>query len=373
MRQHTKAESQRRARAAETSEQRVQRQRADREARQRARSIEAPDDRTERQRVDREARHRARSTETPEDRTERQRVDREARQRARSTEAPEDRIERQRVEREARHRTRSVEALEDRTERQRVDREARGRARSAARAELYSQRLARARGQKRCEACADDIEHFDESLYNVAHTLSKVSLFQCPKCSSCGAYCWKEERKGFCCSNGRVDLCYDPENPKPGSIPPQPPQAIRQLFENPSFIQHSRNYNNALSMASIGMKEISPPGSRFNPGVRIQGKVHHFIGPLLPDSDSTAPCFAQLYVYDAENELQNRRTHPSNQNLDPQLLLAAQDVLHDCNPLIQQFKAAVEFVAINDPASEMKIYLSDTAPRNIHPGLYPKP
>ena len=40
---------------------------------------------------------------------------------------------------------------------------------------------------------------------------------------------------------------------------------------------------------------------------------------------------------------------------------------------IQQFKAAVEFVAINDPASEMKIYLSHTAPRNIHPGLYPKP
>lgn len=123
-------------------------------------------------------------------------------------------------------------------------------------------------------------------------------------------------------------------------------------------------------MASIFMTEILPPGGGFNPGVRIQGEIHHYNGPLLPDVDSTAPCFAQLYVYDPENELQNRRAHVSNQDLSPGLLQEAQEALHNCNPLIQQFKSAVEFIALNDPASEMKIYLTDKAPCNIHQGLY---
>ena len=122
-------------------------------------------------------------------------------------------------------------------------------------------------------------------------------------------------------------------------------------------------------MASIGMTEIDPPGGGFNPGVRIQGKVYHYIGSALPNVSSPTPRFAQLYVYDTENELINRTSHPSNQHLDPQLLTAAQTMLHSCNPLIKQFKSAVEILSSNN-ASEMRIYLSDKAPRNIHPGMH---
>lgn len=31
------------------------------------------------------------------------------------------------------------------------------------------------------------------------------------------------------------------------------------------FLRNARNYNNVLSMASIGMSEIFPPGGGFNP------------------------------------------------------------------------------------------------------------
>lgn len=38
---------------------------------------------------------------------------------------------------------------------------------------------------------------------------------------------------------------------------------------------------------------------------KINGVVHHRIGTLVPSCGSP-PKFAQLYVYDPENELQNR-------------------------------------------------------------------
>lgn len=99
------------------------------------------------------------------------------------------------------------ETPQQRTERQCAD---------AERATLYRHRLAQATQQHCCTAC-DDIQYFNEAWYTVSHRLGKISLFECPTCSFCGAYSWKRE-KSFCCSSGCVDICYDPENPKPGSI-----------------------------------------------------------------------------------------------------------------------------------------------------------
>jgi hypothetical protein len=44
------------------------------------------------------------------------------------------------------------------------------------------------------------------------------------------------------------------------------------------------------------------------PTLRIQGQTCHRMGALLPSSGET-PKFAQLYIYDTENEIQNR-IHP---------------------------------------------------------------
>lgn len=38
---------------------------------------------------------------------------------------------------------------------------------------------------------------------------------------------------------------------------------------------------------------------------RINGVVHHHIGSLIPE-EGNRPQYAQLYIYDAENEVQNR-------------------------------------------------------------------
>lgn len=57
--------------------------------------------------------------------------------------------------------------------------------------------------------------------------------------------------------------------------------------------------------------------------MRINGSVHHMIGPLHP-GDGELPRFAQLYVYDNDNELENR----------------LQSMLHQENYFVRTFKAA---------------------------------
>jgi hypothetical protein len=44
------------------------------------------------------------------------------------------------------------------------------------------------------------------------------------------------------------------------------------------------------------------------PNIRIQGQVCHRIGSLLPE-DGETPKFAQLYIFDTDNEIQNRMYH----------------------------------------------------------------
>lgn len=65
---------------------------------------------------------------------------------------------------------------------------------------------------------------------------------------------------------------------------------------------------------------------------RVQGELCHRIGSLLPEDDQP-PQFAQLYVYDTDNELANRlRVFP---NLNPETLAALQEMLHTVNPYVR--------------------------------------
>ena len=62
----------------------------------------------------------------------------------------------------------------------------------------------------------------------------------------------------------------------------------------------------------------------------IHEQVYHFIGSLLPD-EGEAPKFAQLYIYDTENEIKNRLN--IMQDVDATILQNLQDMLDMTNPL----------------------------------------
>lgn len=131
-------------------------------------------------------------------------------------------------------------------------------------------------------------------------------------CEYCGAqYFYPERAKNsqpssrpkysLCCLGGKVD------------IPPlkKPPKLLSDLLEglhekSRHFKDHIRVYNSMLAFTSMtGEVDKSVHNSRGPPSFKIKGNIVHRIGSLLP-GEGQRPRFSQLYIYDTQNEVQNR-------------------------------------------------------------------
>ncbi|XP_020105809.1 uncharacterized protein LOC109722257 [Ananas comosus] len=132
------------------------------------------------------------------------------------------------------------------------------------------------------------------------------------ECQSCGALLWYDERiksrKGstprfsLCCGDGKVSL----------PLLHQTPNILDHLLDysrcarSTTFRENIRIYNSMFAFTSIGAKIDSEINKKSGPYVfRISGQNHHRMGSLLP-IDGERPKFAQLYIYDTENEVDNR-------------------------------------------------------------------
>jgi hypothetical protein len=133
------------------------------------------------------------------------------------------------------------------------------------------------------------------------------------ECETCGAQMWYQERRQkckettsprfqLCCGNGKVQL----------PLLKKPPQVLSQLLfdhkskESKNFQQSIRMYNSMFAFTSPGMNfDNKFKGNRGPPVLRLQGQPCHRIGSLLPKLGD-APKFAQLYIYDTDNEVNNR-------------------------------------------------------------------
>lgn len=128
----------------------------------------------------------------------------------------------------------------------------------------------------------------------------------------CGAFMWYEERSGKkkqitppkftnCCTNGKVQV--------PNLT--EPPELLKELIlgtnaRSKKFIQNIRAYNMMFSFTSMSGKQDTSINRGGGPYVyKIKGGNYHKIGSLLPENGEE-PKFAQLYIYDIENEIQNR-------------------------------------------------------------------
>lgn len=134
-------------------------------------------------------------------------------------------------------------------------------------------------------------------------------------CSYCNSIMWYEERvaKGrrstnpefsLCCMRGKVHL----------PMLKKPPQLLLNLLSNKDsrsrqFKENIRAYNSLFSFTSIGGKvEAGINDGNGPPQFILSGQNFHRIGSLLP-SEGAAPKFAQLYIYDTQNEVGNRLKH----------------------------------------------------------------
>jgi hypothetical protein len=133
------------------------------------------------------------------------------------------------------------------------------------------------------------------------------------ECEKCGAQMWYQERCNksrhsinptfqMCCSKGKVLIPYLDK----------PPLYLQHLLfdtqpiDSKNYQKHTRVYNTMFAFTSPGMTlDSNFGGGNGPPTIRLQGQACHRIGTLLP-LPGDAPKFAQLYIYDTENEVANR-------------------------------------------------------------------
>lgn len=134
-------------------------------------------------------------------------------------------------------------------------------------------------------------------------------------CQYCGALHWFAEKVGKskeknptkfkrCCLKGKVLLAYLQK----------PPALLWDLImghdvRSRHFIENIRSYNSLFAFTSFGGKiETGINDGGGPPQFVISGQNYHRIGSLLP-KDGESPKFAQLYIYDTQNEIENRSQH----------------------------------------------------------------
>jgi hypothetical protein len=113
------------------------------------------------------------------------------------------------------------------------------------------------------------------------------------------------------------------------------------------FKANIRSYNSALSFTSMNA-DLDRRYANEEHGAyafRIHGSVHHLISPeLIPDPNNVIqqPRFAQIYIFDSANELQNRMDVAGNPNVRPETMRLLQEMMHEDNPFVLRFKMMEE-------------------------------
>ncbi|MCH80864.1 ATP-dependent DNA helicase PIF1, partial [Trifolium medium] len=130
-------------------------------------------------------------------------------------------------------------------------------------------------------------------------------------CPDCGALMWSEERLKksskrapkftLCCSQGDIEV-----------VPyKQLPQPLHDLYHSDTkrskfFIDDIRSFNSMFAFTSMGGKiNTSMNTGNAPPTFVLNGENYHLIGSLMPPIGDQ-PKFAQLYIYDTDNEVSNR-------------------------------------------------------------------
>ncbi|XP_074344007.1 uncharacterized protein LOC141683211 [Apium graveolens] len=165
-------------------------------------------------------------------------------------------------------------------------------------------------------------------------------------CGKCKARMWNEERNNksnknspptfsICCKNGQVELTKE--------RPPLP--FLYYLLsggeKTAHFLKNIRTYNSLFQFTSLGGKidrKINNGGGLYC--FKLNGQNYHLTGSLKP-KEGQSPKFAQLYVYDTDNEIQNRMDAvPGSDGLDPEIVEGLLKMLDENNKLSEGFRYA---------------------------------
>ncbi|XP_042754069.1 uncharacterized protein LOC122195889 isoform X1 [Lactuca sativa] len=164
-----------------------------------------------------------------------------------------------------------------------------------------------------------------------------------------------------CCKGGRVAIPFHT----------QLPAAIVHLFQQPEFMLNIRAYNSMFSMTSLGGKVDDTINNGAGPFFfKIAGQIHHWLGSLCPPPNKK-PRFLQMYVYDTENEIDNRLRAFTSENRTPlnrETVTLLLKTLDTSNELIKLFRIARDICSTTDaPTFTVYLYSSENALRYDKP------
>ncbi|KAH1227945.1 Replication protein A DNA-binding subunit B [Glycine max] len=177
------------------------------------------------------------------------------------------------------------------------------------------------------------------------------------QCRYCNAQMWYDERisKNKNCHNPRFSLCCG-DGKVELSLLQNLPQYLQQLLFHDDTIdsknyQHNlRAYNMMFAFTSAEIKlDKTINNSKGPPTIRIQGQPCHRIGSLLP-MPGKKPKFAQLYIFDTENEVQNRINVMSQYSgIQSHIVSALSHMLDQHNSHAKSFRMARDRLAGDQP------------------------
>ncbi|XP_058726554.1 uncharacterized protein LOC131597913 [Vicia villosa] len=191
------------------------------------------------------------------------------------------------------------------------------------------------------------------------------------ECQFCHASMWYQERKmksrhttvpkfHWCCKSGKVVL----------PLLANPPPLLQHLLhssaseESKNYQSNLRVYNAMFSFTSPGMKfDKTVADGRGPPTLRLHGQTCHRIGTLIPD-DGQTPQYAQLYIFDTDNEIDNRiKCFSDSDVVNRDVVGKLKDMLDNCNPHAKAFQMARDLLRGN-PFLDLKIRLICDRPQD---------
>lgn len=182
------------------------------------------------------------------------------------------------------------------------------------------------------------------------------------KCGNCQAIMWYEERNkntksssehtfSSCCQDGKILL--------PRLL--HPPEPLRTLLAydttaTSKFREQIRTYNSMFCFTSFGARidhAINTGRSLYT--FRISGQNYHRIGSMLP-VEGDQPRYAQLYFFDTQNELRNRKyalcgDGGGDEKIDNAIVAALIAMLNEHSAVAQAFRMARDWCEENNSNS----------------------
>lgn len=152
-------------------------------------------------------------------------------------------------------------------------------------------------------------------------------------CPHCCAHFWQDENFS-CCDKGQIHFCTEQ------SVSSE----IQNLLSSTHFMDHIRQYNTAMAMASVGHDAKILSGGPSS--VILSGKTFHRVAGGLFAGNGWNANFSQIYLLDSE-EASNVRNELHHNALRTPVLAQLHNVMLRDNPWVRQFrKAAIEAVPL---------------------------